>query len=68
MPRHLVAALGLLTVLAASGTAAAAPVPLLSHRAAYRLSLADAGSESGPNGGSTLESVRGALVIEWKAD
>jgi EipB-like len=68
MPRHLVAALGLLAALAASETATAAPVPLLSHRAAYRLSLADTTSDSGPNGGTTLESVRGALVLEWQAD
>src|SRR5947209_6770337 len=68
MPRHLVAALGLLAVLATSGAAAAGPVPLLSHRAAYRLSLAHSGSKGEANNGTTLESVRGALVLEWKAD
>jgi EipB-like len=68
MPRHLVAALGLLAVLATSGAAAAGPVPLLSHRAAYRLSLADSGAKAEANSGTTLESVRGALVLEWKAD
>ena len=42
--------------------AAAAPVDLLSHRAAYRLSLAEADPSSG------LTSVRGGLVLEWRAD
>jgi hypothetical protein len=40
---------------------AAAPVDLLSHRAAYRLSLADSDAVGG------LSGVRGALVIEWRA-
>jgi hypothetical protein len=39
----------------------AAPVNLLPHRAAYRLSLADAESGSGVTG------VRGGLVLEWRA-
>lgn len=38
-----------------------APVDLLSHRAAYRLSLADSGVVGG------LSAVRGALVMEWRA-
>jgi hypothetical protein len=41
--------------------AVAAPVDLLSHRAAYRLSLADAGATSG------LTGVQGGLVMEWRA-
>ncbi len=41
--------------------ASAMPVDLLSHRAAYRLSLADS---SVPGG---LSAVRGALVMEWRA-
>jgi hypothetical protein len=43
-----------------AGPAWAAPVELLSHRAAYRLSLA-----SSQSGG--FSSVRGALVMEWRA-
>jgi hypothetical protein len=39
----------------------AAPVNLLPHRAAYRLSLADAES------GSAVAQVRGGLVLEWRA-
>jgi hypothetical protein len=39
----------------------AAPVNLLPHRAAYRLSLADAESGSG------VTQVRGGLVLEWRA-
>jgi hypothetical protein len=39
----------------------AAPVNLLPHRAAYRLSLAEAESSSG------LAAVRGGLVLEWRA-
>ena len=42
-------------------TVDAAPVDLLSHRAAYRLSLAENGSTS------AFVSVRGALVMEWRA-
>ena len=45
---------------------AAAPVDLLSYRAAYRLSLDAAGRQSAV--GPSLESVRGALVLEWRAD
>jgi len=41
---------------------AAPAVDLLSHRAAYRLSLAKADSGSG------LAQVRGGLVLEWRAD
>ncbi|HEX6011714.1 MAG TPA: DUF1849 family protein [Geminicoccaceae bacterium] len=39
----------------------AAPVNLLPHRAAYRLSLAEAESSAG------LAAVRGGLVLEWRA-
>src|SRR5918996_587616 len=46
--------------------AIAAPVELLSHRAAYRLSLADSDDGSGP-ASAEFESVRGALVMEWRA-
>ncbi|MFO1070195.1 MAG: DUF1849 family protein [Geminicoccaceae bacterium] len=53
----------LLALLLAGATpAAAAPVELLSHRAAYRLSLAD-----GIGSDSSLLAVRGALVMEWRA-
>jgi hypothetical protein len=53
----------MLAALAAIPAATAAPpVDLLSHRAAYRLSLARADSGSG------LAQVRGALVLEWRAD
>jgi hypothetical protein len=45
----------------AATPAGAAPVDLLSHRAAYRLSLADSATVSG------LSAVRGALVMEWRA-
>ncbi len=48
-------------VLGSAAPALAAPVDLLSHRAAYRLSLADAGAVGG------LSAVRGALVMEWRA-
>ena len=41
--------------------AAAPPVDLLSHRAAYRLSLAESDTPGG------LTAVRGALVMEWRA-
>lgn len=70
MPRNLIPALGLLAALAASA-ATAAPVAtkaadLLSHRAAYRLSLT---KPSGGGGvGTGMESVRGGLVLEWRAD
>ncbi|HET6466844.1 MAG TPA: DUF1849 family protein [Geminicoccaceae bacterium] len=47
--------------LAAAAAAQAAPVELLSHRAAYRLSLAEAAAASG------LAEVEGALVMEWRA-
>lgn len=53
----------LLALLAQQPTAQATPaVELLSHRAAYRLSLAQADSGSG------ITQVRGALVLEWRAD
>ena len=54
---------GLAALLLAAYPAIAAPaVDLLSHRAAYRLSLAKADSGSG------LAQVRGGLVLEWRAD
>ena len=62
--RHLLAAAGPRGCGAGTGPAAAAPAVelLLSHRAAYRLSLAQADSGSG------LAQVRGGLVLEWRAD
>ena len=51
-----------LLLLGASPVMAAPAVDLLSHRAAYRLSLAKA------NSGSGLAQVRGGLVLEWRAD
>lgn len=54
-------ALSLVVAVTWSVAAAAAPVELLSHRAAYRLSLADT-----PAAGGFL-SVRGALVMEWRS-
>jgi hypothetical protein len=64
----LVAAVTAWAAVAASPAAAlaAAPVDLLSYRAAYRLSLDATGPQSA--GGPGLESVRGALVLEWRAD
>ena len=60
------APLSLIVLIAAgaapTGAAAAAPVDLLSHRAAYRLSLGKSDTVSG------IESARGALVLEWRAD
>jgi hypothetical protein len=50
----------------ASSALGAAPVDLLSYRAAYRLSLDATGRQ--PAGSPGLESVRGALVLEWRAD
>lgn len=50
-----------IAIMAAPAVAAAPAVELLSHRAAYRLSLARAESGSG------LEQVRGGLVLEWRA-
>lgn len=47
--------------LAAMPAVQAAPADLLSHRAAYRLSLAEAESGAG------LTQVRGGLVLEWRA-
>ena len=57
----LAAAFALLAAMSAPAVAAAPAVELLSHRAAYRLSLADAESGSG------LSQVRGGLVLEWRA-
>jgi hypothetical protein len=52
----------LAALLVATGVPAlAAPVDLLSHRAAYRLSLAE------PHASGGLASVEGALVMEWRA-
>lgn len=48
-------------LIALATPALAAPVDLLSHRAAYRLSLADSGVSG------SLAAVRGALVMEWRA-
>lgn len=58
-------ALLLAALLALPAQGMAAPVELLSHRAAYRLSLAD--PEAGADSGAGFESVRGALVMEWRA-
>jgi hypothetical protein len=70
MSRNVIAATGLLAVLAACSTAAApaagAPADLLSHRAAYRLTLAK--PSGSPSPGTGMESVRGGLVLEWRAD
>ncbi len=70
MSRNVIAATGLLAVLAASSAmaapAASAPADLLSHRASYRRSLAR--PASGPGPGTGMESVRGGLVLEWRAD
>ena len=55
------AAAAALIAMAAPAVAAAPAVDLLSHRAAYRLSLAQAES------GSSLAHVRGGLVLEWRA-
>ena len=65
MPRHyasLAGGIAALLAVAAPAVAAAPAVDLLSHRAAYRLSLAKADSGSG------LAQVRGGLVLEWRAD
>lgn len=60
--------LGLAAMVAAScptaGAEAAAPVSLLSHRAAYRLSLAEPGGASG----GAIASASGVLALEWRAD
>lgn len=57
----LAVAVASLALMAAPAVAAAPAVELLSHRAAYRLSLAQADSGSG------LAHVRGGLVLEWRA-
>ena len=54
-------ALGIVAALGSPAHAAAPAVDLLSHRAAYRLSLAHADSASGMN------RVVGGLVLEWRA-
>jgi EipB-like len=54
-------AAGLAALAVAPAVAAAPAVDLLSHRAAYRLSLAQA------DAGSGLSRVRGGLVLEWRA-
>jgi hypothetical protein len=56
---HLLAAAALAANLAPAAAAAPA-ITLLSHRAAYRLSLAQADSGAG------LAQVRGGLVLEWR--
>lgn len=56
------AAMGAVALPAAALPALAAPVDLRSHRAAYRLSLAEADPASG------LTAVRGGLVLEWRED
>ncbi len=63
MLRNVIAATGLLATVGVL-PAEAAPADLLSHRAAYRLSLAR--TATGP--GLAMESVRGGLVLEWRAD
>ena len=62
MPCHYasLAAAARAVAMAAPAVAAAPAVDLLSHRAAYRLSLAQAGRPS-------LAHVRGGLVLEWRA-
>lgn len=54
-------ALAVSVAVAAPVDAAGAATGLLSHRALYRLSLADSDS------GSSLTRVRGGLVLEWRA-
>lgn len=61
MPRFMLSPLVGAALTVWTVTATAAPVELLSHRAAYRLSLADAGATSG------LTAVQGGLVMEWRA-
>ncbi len=64
MPRRhacLIVAAALAGAAAVPALAAAPAVELLSHRAAYRLSLAQA------DAGSGLSRVRGGLVLEWRA-
>jgi hypothetical protein len=52
----------------AAASAGPPPVDLLSHRAAYRLSLAeDKGGGDGPSGGG-IASANGVLALEWRAD
>lgn len=62
LPAAAAAAAAWATAVAAVPALAAAPVDLLSYRAAYRLSL-DKAAE-----GAFLESANGALVLEWRAD
>lgn len=56
-----VIALAAAVVAAAPADASSGAMGLLSHRAVYRLSLADSDS------GSSLTRVRGGLVLEWRA-
>jgi hypothetical protein len=56
----------LLGVALVPAQATAVPVELLSHRAAYRLSLADRDGGSGA-ARAEFQNVRGALVMEWRA-
>lgn len=75
LDRSLAAAAAVLTLLGAVAAApaarAAAPVELLPHRAAYRLSLAGAnggaGAAAGGGAAAQLTGVRGGLVLEWRA-
>jgi hypothetical protein len=60
-PRRAIFAALVVAPAAASAAEAAPAVDLLSHRAAYRLSLAQTDSGSG------LAQVRGGLVLEWRA-
>ena len=54
-------ALAACVAIAAPADATSTTTGLLSHRALYRLTLADSGS------GSSLTRVRGGLVLEWRA-
>ncbi len=61
MDRLLVASLLSLITASATTVAAARPIDLLSHRAAYALRLAD------KDAGDLFAAVEGAMVLEWKA-
>jgi hypothetical protein len=56
----------------ASAVGAATPADLLSHRAAYRLSLSEDGKTGGGGGGAAtgagIASANGVLALEWRAD
>ena len=62
LPRPAAVALAAWACGMAGGALPAAAVDLLSHRAAYRLSLAAS------HGAKSLTSVEGALVVEWRAE